>query len=153
MCGREAICPLSVLKSSWSGKITLPLNLSNSAVDYLQELKINLEKVADVASLTTAKKQISCAHYFNRGKKMKEFKNGELVYLLIPDSTNKLYTRWTRPGEIIDGVNPHSYKVKLPVSNVQHIHANKKRQFHARTQTELFLKIMEFIRHQLKHLL
>ncbi|GBM10122.1 Retrovirus-related Pol polyprotein from transposon opus [Araneus ventricosus] len=135
MYGREARGPLSVLKSSWSGEIPLPLNLSNSAVDYLQELKINLERAADLASLTTAKKQNSYAHYFNRGKRMREFKKGELVYLLIPDSTNKLYARWTGPGEIIDRINPHSYKVKLPDGNVRHIHANKIRQFRTRAQT------------------
>ncbi|GBN03452.1 hypothetical protein AVEN_122590-1 [Araneus ventricosus] len=135
MYGCEARGPLSVLKSSWSDEIPLPLNLNNSAVDYLQELKINLERAADLASLTTAKKQNSYAHYFNRGKRKKEFKKGELVYLLIPDSTNKLYARWTGPGEIIDRVNPHSYKVKLPDSNERHIHANKIRQFHARAQT------------------
>ncbi|GBN31917.1 Transposon Ty3-G Gag-Pol polyprotein [Araneus ventricosus] len=111
MYGREARGPLSVLKSSWS------------------------ERAADLASLTTAKKQNSYALYFNRGKRMKEFKKGELVYLLIPDSTNKLYARWTGPGEIIDRINPHSYKVKLPDGNVRHIHANKIRQFHTRAQT------------------
>ncbi|GBN49957.1 Transposon Ty3-I Gag-Pol polyprotein [Araneus ventricosus] len=116
MYGREARGRLSVLKSSWSSEIPLSLNLSNSAVDYLQELKINLERAADLASLTTAKKQNSYAHYFNRGKRMEEFKKSELVYLLIPDSTNKLYARWTGPGEIIDRINLHSYKVKLPDS-------------------------------------
>ena len=135
MYGREARGPLAVLKSSWSGEIPVPLNLSNSAVDYLQELKINLEKAADLASLTAAAKQEAYAHYFNRRKEMKEFKNGDSVYLLIPDSNNKLYARWTGPGEIIDRVNPHSYKVKLPDNSIRHVHANKIRKFHARVHT------------------
>ncbi|GBL97285.1 Retrovirus-related Pol polyprotein from transposon opus [Araneus ventricosus] len=45
-----------------------------------------------------------------------------------------LHARWTGPGEIIDTVNPHSYKVKLPDGNVRHIHANKI-QFHTKAQT------------------
>lgn len=45
---REARGSLTVLKSSWSGETPLPLKRGNSAVDYLQELKINLEKVADL---------------------------------------------------------------------------------------------------------
>ncbi|GBL76524.1 Transposon Ty3-I Gag-Pol polyprotein [Araneus ventricosus] len=102
MYGREARGPLSFLKSSWWSEISLPLNLSNLAVDYLQEFKINLERVADIESLTTAKKQNSYTHYFNHGKRMKEFKKGDLVYLLIPESINKLYARWTGQGEIID---------------------------------------------------
>ena len=70
-----------------------------------------------------------------RRKEMKEFKNGDSVYFLIPDSNNKLYVRWTGPSEIIDKVNPHSYKVKLPESSIRHVHANKIRKFHARVHT------------------
>ncbi|GBN36205.1 hypothetical protein AVEN_188145-1 [Araneus ventricosus] len=83
MYGSEARGALPVLKSFWWVEIPLPLNLSNSSADYLQELKINFERAADLASLTTAKKQNSYVHYFNRGKRMKEFNKGELVYLLI----------------------------------------------------------------------
>ncbi|GBN36206.1 hypothetical protein AVEN_188146-1 [Araneus ventricosus] len=83
MYGSEARGALSVLKSFWSVEIPLPLNSSNSSVDCLQELNINFERAADLASLTTAKKQNSYVNYFNRGKRMKGFKKGELVYLLI----------------------------------------------------------------------
>lgn len=45
---REARGSWTVLKSSWSGETPLPLKHSNLAVHYLQELKINLEKIADL---------------------------------------------------------------------------------------------------------
>ncbi|GFU90382.1 retrovirus-related Pol polyprotein from transposon 17.6 [Trichonephila clavipes] len=44
---------------------------------------------------------------------VKNFSIGEQVVLLIPDSSNKIYARWTGPGEIIQHHPPHSYKVKL----------------------------------------
>ncbi|GFW78970.1 retrovirus-related Pol polyprotein from transposon opus [Trichonephila clavipes] len=55
--GREARGPLAILKSSWAGEIHLPTNISQSAADYLQEMKINMEKAAECASLTAAQKQ------------------------------------------------------------------------------------------------
>lgn len=56
---------------------------------------------------------------------MIEFQKGDFVYLLISDSTNKLYARWRRPGEILERTKPHLYKVKLPAGNVRHVHVNK----------------------------
>lgn len=56
---------------------------------------------------------------------MKEFHKGDLVYLLIPDSTNKLYATWEGPSEILKKINPHSYKMKLREDSLTHVHANK----------------------------
>ncbi|GFX64062.1 transposon Ty3-I Gag-Pol polyprotein [Trichonephila clavipes] len=94
--GREARGPLAILKSSWAGEIHLPTNISQSAVDYLQEMKINMEKAAESASLTAAQKQKAYGDYFNKRSSVKNFSIGEQVVLLIPDSSNKIYEMdWT----------------------------------------------------------
>ncbi|GFY26509.1 retrovirus-related Pol polyprotein from transposon 17.6 [Trichonephila clavipes] len=130
--GREARRPLAILKSSWAGEIHLPTNISQSAADYLQEMKINMEKAAESASLTAAQKQKAYGDYFNKRSSVKNFSIGEQVVLLIPDSSNKIYARWTGPGEIIQHHPPHSYKVKLPDGTVRHVHVNKIRKYHPR---------------------
>ncbi|GFQ75614.1 retrovirus-related Pol polyprotein from transposon 17.6 [Trichonephila clavata] len=130
--GREARGPLAILKSSWAGEIHLPTNISQSTADYLQEMKIKMEKAAESASLTAAQKQKSYGDYFNKRSSVKNFSIGEQVVLLIPDSSNKIYARWTGPGEIIQHHPPHSYKVKLPDGTVRHVHVNKIRKYHPR---------------------
>ncbi|GFT01482.1 retrovirus-related Pol polyprotein from transposon 17.6 [Trichonephila clavipes] len=130
--GREARGPLAILKSSWAGEIHLPTNISQSAADYLQEMKINMEKAAESASLTAAQKQKAYGDYFNKRSSVKNFSIGEQVVLLIPDSSNKIYARWTGPGEIIQHHPAHSYKVKLPDGTVRHVHVNKIRKYHPR---------------------
>ncbi|GFT26448.1 hypothetical protein TNCV_3603161 [Trichonephila clavipes] len=130
--GREARGPLAILKSSWAGEIHLPTNISQSAADYLQEMKINMEKAAESASLTAAQKQKAYGDYFNKRSSVKNFSIGEQVVLLIRDSSNKIYARWTGPGEIIQHHPPHSYKVKLPDGTVRHVHVNKIRKYHPR---------------------
>ncbi|GFV09352.1 retrovirus-related Pol polyprotein from transposon 17.6 [Trichonephila clavipes] len=87
--GREARGPLAILKSSWAGEIHLPTNISQSAADYLQEMKINMEKAAESASLTASQKQKAYGDYFNKRSSVKNFRIGEQVILLIPDSSNK----------------------------------------------------------------
>ncbi|GFS91327.1 retrovirus-related Pol polyprotein from transposon 17.6 [Trichonephila clavipes] len=103
--GREARGPLAIFKSSWAGEIHLPTNISQSAADYLQEMKINMEKAAESASLTAAQKQKAYGDYFNKRSSVKNFSIGEQVVLLIPDS------------------------IKLPDGTVRHVHVNKIRKY------------------------
>ncbi|GFR23547.1 transposon Ty3-G Gag-Pol polyprotein, partial [Trichonephila clavata] len=110
-------------------------SLKKSAADYLQEMKIKMEKAAESASLTAAQKQKNYGDYFNKRSSVKNFSIGEQVVLLIPDSSNKIYARWTGPGEIIQHHPPHSYKVKLPDGTVRHVHVNKIRKYHPRALT------------------
>ncbi|GFW46538.1 hypothetical protein TNCV_1936081 [Trichonephila clavipes] len=105
--GREARGPLAILKSSWAGEIHLPTNISQSAADYLQKMKINMEKAAESASLTAAQKQKAYGDYFNKRSS-------------------------TGPGEIIQHHPPHSYKVKRSDGTVRHVHVNKIRKYHPR---------------------
>ncbi|GFY29326.1 retrovirus-related Pol polyprotein from transposon 17.6 [Trichonephila clavipes] len=60
------------------------------------------------------------------------FSIGEQVVLLIPDTSNKIYERWTELGEIIQHHPPHSYKVKLSDGTVRHVHVNKIKKYHPR---------------------
>ncbi|GFY00146.1 hypothetical protein TNCV_1342431 [Trichonephila clavipes] len=91
-----------------------------------------MEKAAESASLTAAQKQKAYGDYFNKRSSVKNFIIGEQVVLLIPDSSNKIYARWTGPGEIIQHHPPHSYKVKLSDGTVRHVHVNKIRKYHPR---------------------
>ncbi|GFY22009.1 retrovirus-related Pol polyprotein from transposon 17.6 [Trichonephila clavipes] len=106
--GREARGPLAILKSSWAGEIHLPTNISQSAADYLQEMKTNMEKAAERASLTASQKQKAYGDYFNKRSSVKNFSIEEQVVLLIPDS------------------------IKLPDGTVRHVHVNKIRKYHPR---------------------
>ncbi|GFW64310.1 retrovirus-related Pol polyprotein from transposon 17.6 [Trichonephila clavipes] len=79
------------------------------------------------------KKQKAYGDYLNKRSSVKNFSIGEQVLLLIPDSSDKIYARWTGPGEIIQHHLPHSYKVKLSDGTVRHVHVNKIRKYHPRT--------------------
>ncbi|GFV41363.1 retrovirus-related Pol polyprotein from transposon 17.6 [Trichonephila clavipes] len=104
MYGRDPKGPLSILKSIWTGNTLLPLNMMGSVESYLKKLKEKLEIATHKAKLTSDVQQGSYAKYYNRQKKHREFAPGDQVLVLIPDSTNKLYARWTGSVKVVKRV-------------------------------------------------
>lgn len=135
MYGRIPKGPLSILKSTWSGEVPLPYGLNKSNIAYLQELKERLEIATERAKLLSTKNLQNYANYYNLRRKYKEFMEGDLVLALIPDSTNKLYSRWIGPVEVVRRKAPDSYYVKMPEGNLRLLHVNKLRKYEIRVQT------------------
>ncbi|GBN53329.1 hypothetical protein AVEN_100400-1 [Araneus ventricosus] len=100
MYGTQARGSLEVLKSSWAGEVPLPTNISQSVVDYLQELKLKMEQAAEQVLIFAERKQHSYADYLNRKTTSQWFMPGDQVYLIIPDSKNKLHAPWTGPVKL-----------------------------------------------------
>ncbi|GFW47400.1 retrovirus-related Pol polyprotein from transposon 297 [Trichonephila clavipes] len=113
MYGRDPKGPLSILKSIWTGNTLLPLNMKGSVESYLKKLKEKLEVATHKAKLTSDVQQGSYAKYYNRQKKHREFAPGDQVLVLIPDSTNKLYARWTGPVKVVKRVKPNSHYLQM----------------------------------------
>ncbi|GFV20430.1 retrovirus-related Pol polyprotein from transposon 17.6 [Trichonephila clavipes] len=112
MYGRDPKGPLSILKSIWTGNTLLPLNMKGSVESYLKKLK-------------------------EKQKKHQGFAPGDQVLVLIPDSTNKLYARWTGPVKVVKRVKPHtnSYYLQMAGGNLRLLHVNEIKEYRARVQT------------------
>ncbi|GFW22454.1 retrovirus-related Pol polyprotein from transposon 412 [Trichonephila clavipes] len=135
MYGRDPKGPLSILKSILTENTLLPLNMKGSVESYLKKLKEKLEVATHKAKLTSDVQQGSYAKYYNRQKKHREFAPGDQVLVLIPDSTNKLYARWTGPVKVVKRVKPNSYYLQMAGGNLRLLHVNKIREYRARVQT------------------
>ncbi|GFX27858.1 retrovirus-related Pol polyprotein from transposon 17.6 [Trichonephila clavipes] len=126
---RQPQGPLSILKSTWTGKHN-NLQLCTTPVSkYLEDLKCKLEKVAEQAKLVSTVQQEKMAYYHNLRSSDRVFKVGEKVIVLIPDATSKLFARWQGPATIIEKRNPHSFLVEMPDNSTKHIHQNKLRHY------------------------
>ncbi|GFU84636.1 retrovirus-related Pol polyprotein from transposon 17.6 [Trichonephila clavipes] len=129
--GRPPQGPLSILKSTWTGKHN-NLRLCTTPVSkYLEDLKCKLEKAAEhtQAKLVSTVQQEKMAYYHNLRSSDRVFKVGEKVIVLIPDATSKLFARWQGPATIIEKRNPHSFLVAMPDNSTKHIHQNKLRHY------------------------
>ncbi|GFT11350.1 retrovirus-related Pol polyprotein from transposon 17.6 [Trichonephila clavipes] len=87
--------------------------MKGSVESFLKKLKEKLEVATHKAKLTSDVQQGSYAKYYNRQKKHREFAPGDQVLVLIPDSTNKLYARWTGPVKVVKRVKPNSYYLQM----------------------------------------
>lgn len=127
--GRPPVGPLAILRSSWEEEVVLPQGTGESVTDYLQELRNRLTDAATYAEdIAGVQQQRYVSHHNLRSKDIK-FEVGDEVVVLIPDSTNRLCSRWMGPGEIVDKKSPHSFTVKLPDGSVRHLHQNKLRKY------------------------
>ncbi|GFS85150.1 retrovirus-related Pol polyprotein from transposon 412 [Nephila pilipes] len=121
--GRRPTGPLSILKDSWTEDIPVPIGQLKSVSYYLNDLKIKLQLVAEQDCIVASTNQANYAYYYNRRKKYKSFKIGDIA--LSPDNTHKMYARWTSPCTIIEKRSAHIYLVHMSGNSVKHIHANK----------------------------
>ncbi|GFT69755.1 retrovirus-related Pol polyprotein from transposon 412 [Trichonephila clavipes] len=127
--GRQPQGPLSILKSTWTGKHNNLQFCTTPVSKYLEDLKCKLEKAAEQAKLVSTVQQEKMAYYRNLRSSDRVFKVGEKVKVLIPDATNKLFARWQGPATIIEKRNPHSFLVEMPDNSTKHIHQNKLRHY------------------------
>jgi hypothetical protein len=126
--GRLPRGPLSVLKDYWSHKQELPTNFSKNEIQYMDELRRNLEIARKYASDYSVAAQERYVGYYNRNTKDKNFLVGDRVLLLDPDSANKVVGKW-QEGVIDETKSSHSYLVDMPNGARRHIHASKLRPY------------------------
>ena len=74
---------------------------------------------------------------YNKRAVEKRFEVGQRVIVLLPDTTNKLLSRWQGPGIVVDVRSPHSYLIELEGGQRRWLHANKLRSYYARVNEAL----------------
>jgi len=130
--GRVPHGPLAILKETWCGERELPPGLGKSAVEYLEELRNNLEIAQQYAEAHTQRAQQRYADRHNRRSRDKHFAVGDEVLILKPDSTaSRVFSQWKGPAKIIIVKSPHSYIVDLDGVK-HHLHANNLRRYNVK---------------------
>ena len=127
--GRVGRGPLSVLKDTWSDDQADSPVLSGTSYEYLEKLKADLQVGVELAEQNAGKAQRSYVHQYNLRARDKEFEVGDMVLVLMPDSTNKVVARWQGPGTVTAKLSPYSYRISLDTGAVRTLHANDLRRF------------------------
>ena len=112
----------------------MPLSLGQTTVEYLSELRQNLEIASSYATEHSKHEQQRYVSHYNLRAREKSFHVGEQVLILIPDlRSSKVFSRWQGRAKIIERKSPHSYIVELNGVN-HHLHADKLRKYHVSVQ-------------------
>jgi hypothetical protein len=124
--------PCAILKDSWTGVKTLPLDLEKPVANYLCELRDKLSKANDYAAEHMQSAQQKWVSRYNLRSKDKKFEVGEQVLVLTPDSTSsRIWSRWRAPATVVEVKSPYSYIVEIDGARM-HVHANKLRKYDVR---------------------
>ena len=127
--GRLPRGPLAILKENWSGQRDLPLNLGKSTVEYLRDLRKDLELVHGYANSHAEHAQQRYISRYNLRAREKTFTPGQRVLVLAPDTTkSKVFSKWQGPAVIVEKRSGHSYIVELNGAK-KHMHADKLREY------------------------
>ncbi len=99
--------------------------------EWVTRMAERLENVRDSAALGVAKGKESRLQYLNRGTKMREFKEGDLVLYRVPGRTCKLSDSWQGPYKVVKRVGSVNYRIGR-VGNERHakvVHVNCIKEF------------------------
>jgi hypothetical protein len=134
--GRAARGPLSILRDRWSSEV--PPLVDTPTVEaraYLEQLKVDLTNAMDIAHENCEAAQQAYVQQYNKRCKDKEFCVGDLVLVLLPDSSNKLVSQWVGPATVVSVVSKYSYRIALDSGSIRTLHANRLRKFVSRINT------------------
>ena len=103
--------PISILKELWTSDIE-ESEVKNS-YQYVFELREKLEDKLEIAHSELQKVQQRGKPCYDRNAKVRKFKPGDKVLVLLPTDHNKLLMQWKGPYDISEVVGLNDYKVKV----------------------------------------
>ena len=100
-----------ILKELWIKDVEAP-GVKNS-YQYVFELREKLEDTLKIAHEELQKAQQKGKHYYDKKTKVRKFKPGDKVLVLLPTDHNKFMMQWKGPYEVSAVVGTSDYKVKV----------------------------------------
>ena len=109
--GRQARGPIALLQETWIDNSNTDTE-AKPLYNYLFELKNTLEQTAEIAIENSKASSKIGKKYFDKKAKLRKFRLGEEVLVLLPTDTNKLLACWSGPFPITKVLHP-DYKVLI----------------------------------------
>ena len=108
--GRRPRGLLDVAKEAWESQPS-PYR---SVIDYVEKLQERARRVWPLVREHMEQAQRAQERTYNRGARVREFKVGDKVLVLLPTSECKFLAKWHGPYEVEEKVGPVNYRVKQP---------------------------------------
>ncbi|KAJ1218860.1 hypothetical protein NDU88_006432 [Pleurodeles waltl] len=97
---------------------------------YTRELRENLHTVWEEAHTTLREAQMKQKQLYDAKSVYRSLKIGDKALVLLPSCKNKLLARWQGPYDVIEQINPTTYKLAIPQGSgreqIYHINLLKK---------------------------
>ena len=118
--GRDVRGPLDILRETWEGNESK----DESVVSYVLSTRDKLKQMVDCVHENLTKQQDRQKRWYDTKARMREFKPGDLVLVLLPTSTNKLLAQWQGPYQVVTRMGKLTYLLDM------HDRRKRQRVFH-----------------------
>ena len=109
--GRSVRGPMEILKELWTGEArSEEVKLS---YQYVVDLRNKIEETCKLAQEELARAQKRYKKYYDKRARVRRFRAGDWVLILLPTDSNKLLMQWKGPYKVVEVVSPHDYKVSV----------------------------------------
>ena len=103
--GRDVRGPLDVLKETWEAG----QKSEESVVSYVMSTQQKLKKMAECVKENMLEKQDKQKRWYDVKARLREFKAGDPVLVLLPTSTNKSLAQWQGPYKVLERMGQVTY--------------------------------------------
>ncbi|KAL0152831.1 hypothetical protein M9458_051871 [Cirrhinus mrigala] len=111
--GWQAQGPLDLLKRSWEETPASKME-EKGIVQYVLEMRDHLERYREQAKENLQEKQQAQKRWYDQHARLRQFRPGQKVLLLLPTSTSKLLAKWQGPYTVVCKMGPVTYEVHHP---------------------------------------
>ena len=133
--GRAVRGPLDIIRETWEAEE----KCDDSVVSYVLSTQENLREMAGIVEENLAKAQSRQKRWYDKGARLREFKKGDPVLVLLPTSSSKLLAQWQGPYQITEKTGKVTYRVDMHDKRKRHrvFHVNMLKAFKVRHQDGL----------------
>ena len=129
--GRDVRGPMAILKELWTDQSNE--SETKTTYQYIIDLQDRLEKTCQLAREELRKSKEKYRHQYNKKARLRSFKEGDEVLLLLPTDHNKLLMQWKGPFKITKKLSVMNYQIDMG-SRKQTFHANLLKRYYRREQ-------------------
>ena len=132
--GREVRGPLDILREAWETNT----RRDESVVSYVLSMREKLKDMSEIVQGNITKEQGKQKQWYDRGARLREFKIGDPVLVMLPTSSNKLLAQWQGPYQVVERMGKVTYLVDMHDRRKRRrvFHVNMLKAFHVRQSVE-----------------
>ena len=128
--GRDVRGPLDVLRDTWESGTASDENV----ISYVMSTREKLSQMAEIVKENLTKAQLHQKTWYDKRARLREFKRGDLVLVLLPTTSNKLLAQWQGPYQVVQRMGKVTYLVEMQDKKKRKriFHVNMLKDYHVR---------------------
>ena len=137
--GRDVRGPLDILKEVWetTSRIT-----DENVISYVLSTRERLREMSELVQENLSSSQSRQKSWFDKGARLREFKPGDSVLVLLPTSSNRLLAQWQGPYQVVQRMGKVNYLIDMQDRRKRKrvFHVNMLKDFNVRENQGCFVE-------------